>query len=253
MAHDLLLRNVRPMGGGVRGRPGPGRPHRGDRAGARSRRRRGRRGRRRRPAAARPGRGPHPSRQVALGHGLVPQRTSAPPGRQDRQRARLRKPAGHRSGAPVARAGRAIPAHAARRICAPMSTSTPRPGCASRGRDGAPASATRTSATSRSWPSRSRACCGGPAPRSCSTQAHGRGRRAARRARSLRDRPRPRRVSSTRIFGLAAEARGGRLDIHLHEPGEMGAFSLGADHRAHARARHAGQGGGQPRLLPRRA
>ena len=52
-------------------------------------------------------------------------------------------------------------------------------------------------------------------------------------------------------FALASR-HGRPIDIHLHEPGEMGAFSLDLILRAHRGPRHAGQSGDQPWLLPRR-
>ena len=94
--------------------------------------------------------------------------------------------------------------------------------------------------TSRSSPSRNRASCGRPGTREPA------GCRAARWARTSWAGSIPARIDRDPVghldivFGLA-EKHGKPVDIHLHEPGEMGAFSHGADHRAHARAGHAGR------------
>ena len=51
------------------------------------------------------------------------------------------------------------------------------------------------------------------------------------------------------VFGIAGRYGAG-VDIHLHDPGEPGAAQIRHDRRAHPGARARRQGRGQPRLLP---
>ena len=138
----------------------------------------------------------------------------------------------------------------ARRGCAPTSTSTPEAGL--RHLEGVlrTRARCRTCRTSRSSPFRNRACWAGPARPSCWTQAIAPGADVLGGLDPCAIDGDPVRSLDT-LFAMA-ERHGCPLDIHLHEPGAMGAFSLEPDPRAHAGARHAGPGGDQPRLLPGR-
>ena len=165
---------------------------------------------------------------------------------------RWREASGPRRGARSRSRSRARSCGRARRVCARTSISIPMRACAISKACSRRATRCATCSTCRSSRFRSRACSGVRA-RDELLDARARRRRGrARRARSRADRRRSGRVARHRRSRSRRTHRK-PIDIHLHEPGEIGAFTFGllldrVEAHGHARA-----GRREPRVLSGRA